>query len=91
MYIAKNNNSENYHQPMTDGHNQTVLTDQAITSETDEMDPAFNQQGPIDPEEEEDEEEEDDDFPAREDLEDEDYDLDEEDDLERDTDEEEFY
>lgn len=63
----------NYQQPQTEGHDQqTVLIDQAITAETDEMDPSFYQQGPpVDPE---DEEEDDDDFPAREDLEDDDDD-----------------
>lgn len=69
----------NYHQPQIGGKDQTVLTDPAITAETDEAVPAYNQQvTPADPEE--DEQEDEDDFPVEEDLED-DYDLD------RDTDE----
>lgn len=75
----------NYQQPQVDGAAQTVLTDQAITAETDELDPAFNLPGPpVDPEDEEEEEEDDDDdFPVREDLEEEDFDLnhDQDDDL----------
>lgn len=64
--------TQNYQQPQVDGAAQTVLTDQAITAETDERDPAFNSPDPpIDPEDEE----EDDDFPAKEDLEEEDFDL----------------
>ena len=66
--------TRNYHQPQADGEDQLVLIDQSVTAETDELDPAFNPQGPpVDPEDEKEEDE--DDFPAREDLEEEDFDL----------------
>jgi hypothetical protein len=80
----KGNNSitGNYHQSQVDGEDQTVLIDQAITAETDELDPAFNQQvPPIDPEDDdddqddEDDDQDDDEFPLEEDLEGDDYDL----------------
>lgn len=81
----------NYQQPQVDGEAQTVLTDQTITAETDELDPAFNLPGPpVDPEDEE--EEPDDDFPLREDPEEKDFDLnhDEDDDLSLNIDDEEL-
>lgn len=52
---------------------QTVLTDPAITAETDELDPSFYAQGPLD-DPEDDETEDDDEFPTGGDLEDDDYD-----------------
>ena len=73
--------SGNYHQPQAVGTDQTVLIDPAVTAETDELDPSFQQGPPVDPEDDQDEDE--DDFPAREDLEDEDFELnhDQDDDL----------
>lgn len=71
--------TENYQQAQIDGEEQTVIIDPAITGETDELDPKFNQQAPpVDPEDEQfdDDEEDDEDFPAKEDLEDDDFDLD---------------
>lgn len=70
------NPAGNYHQRQTDGAEQTILTDPAITAETDELDPSFYEQDPpIDPEQDDDEQDDEDDFPAREDLEDDDFDL----------------
>lgn len=85
MEIKENNTdaTSNYHQLQVDGEAQTVLVDQKITAETDELDPAFQQQAPPRDPEDEDEEENDDEFPAEDDLEDDDYDLnhDQDDDL----------
>ena len=47
---------------------QTILTDQNITGETDELDPLFHQRDP----EDEEIDEEHDDFPSKEDVEDDD-------------------
>ena len=39
----KKHTSENYQQPQVEGEQQTVVTDPAVTSETDELDPSFGQ------------------------------------------------
>ncbi|SMD10075.1 hypothetical protein [Pedobacter nyackensis] len=68
----------NYHQQQVDGEDQTVLVDPAITSETDELDPAFTDQvPPRDPEDDDDDQDDEDDeeFPVEEDLEGDDFDL----------------
>ena len=87
--------TENYQQKQIDGEDQTVLIDQAITGETDELDSKFNQQGPpLDPEDEKFQDEDDDEeFPAKEDLDDDDFDLDPDldEDLDVNTDEDELY
>ncbi|TKC62052.1 hypothetical protein FBD94_07390 [Pedobacter hiemivivus] len=74
MKAKENIITGNYHQPQVDGEDQIVLIDPAITAETDELDPTFQQHDPpVDPEEEDDENE-DNDFLEEEGLEDDDYD-----------------
>lgn len=91
MESKANIGTENYHQSQVLGEDQTVITDQQVTAETDELDPDFYQQdSPRDPEDEDDEQDDDDDFPVREDLEEDDFDLDQDDDLDLDEDDEEF-
>jgi hypothetical protein len=90
MKSKANIGTENYHQSQVLGEDQTVLTDQHITGETDEMDPAFYQQSPPRDPEDEDDEDDDDDFPAREDIEEDDFDLDQDDDVDLDEDDQEF-
>lgn len=72
------NRFKNHDQEKVTGHDkQTVILDESLTAETDELDPAFG--GRTDPEDDEDILEDDDDlFPIEEDLQGDDFEPDEE-------------
>ena len=72
------NRFKNHDQEKVTGHDkQTIILDESITAETDELDPAFD--GSTGPEDDEDPLEDNDDlFPIEEDLQDDDFEPDEE-------------